>query len=125
MAEWFKAPVLKTGRGFAPSWVRIPLLPPDSTRFQWFRGGAPPLPPVLPRTATKENVMDDDAPVIMKCTRCPATTDLDPNNIRYKSECEFIHKHLAETPDHQATNIDCPYLGRDKRAAILELKRRK
>ena len=28
MAEWFKAPVLKTGRGSAPSWVRIPLLPP-------------------------------------------------------------------------------------------------
>jgi hypothetical protein len=28
VAEWFKAPVLKTGRGSAPSWVRIPPLPP-------------------------------------------------------------------------------------------------
>ena len=28
MAEWFKAPVLKTGMGASPSWVRIPLSPP-------------------------------------------------------------------------------------------------
>ena len=28
MAEWFKAPVLKTGRGETLSWVRIPPLPP-------------------------------------------------------------------------------------------------
>ena len=30
VAEWLKAPVLKTGRGSAPSWVRIPPLPPIS-----------------------------------------------------------------------------------------------
>ena len=30
VAEWFKAPVLKTGRGSAPSWVRIPPLPPHA-----------------------------------------------------------------------------------------------
>jgi hypothetical protein len=29
MAEWFKAPVLKTGVGATPPWVRIPLSPPD------------------------------------------------------------------------------------------------
>lgn len=28
MAEWSKAPVLKTGKGATPSWVRIPLHPP-------------------------------------------------------------------------------------------------
>ena len=28
VAEWFKAPVLKTGRGATLSWVRIPPLPP-------------------------------------------------------------------------------------------------
>ena len=28
MAEWFKAPVLKTGEGASPPWVRIPLSPP-------------------------------------------------------------------------------------------------
>src|SRR5690349_459166 len=28
MAEWFKAPVLKSGMGASPSWVRIPLSPP-------------------------------------------------------------------------------------------------
>jgi hypothetical protein len=28
VAEWFKAPVLKTGRGSRLSWVRIPPLPP-------------------------------------------------------------------------------------------------
>ena len=36
MAEWFKAPVLKTGRPARVSWVRIPPLPPyitDTTRF--------------------------------------------------------------------------------------------
>jgi hypothetical protein len=27
MAEWLKAPVLKTGMGASPSWVRIPLSP--------------------------------------------------------------------------------------------------
>src|SRR5699024_10426668 len=30
MAEWLKAPVLKTGVGSRPSWVRIPLSPPDT-----------------------------------------------------------------------------------------------
>src|SRR5262249_61094214 len=29
MAERFKAPVLKTGMGASPSWVRIPLSPPE------------------------------------------------------------------------------------------------
>ena len=29
MAEWFKAPVLKTGEGASPPWVRIPLSPPE------------------------------------------------------------------------------------------------
>ena len=28
MVEWFKAPVLKTGVGASPPWVRIPLPPP-------------------------------------------------------------------------------------------------
>ena len=28
VAEWFKAPVLKTGVGSRPPWVRIPPLPP-------------------------------------------------------------------------------------------------
>ena len=28
MAEWLKAPVLKTGKGATLSWVRIPVLPP-------------------------------------------------------------------------------------------------
>src|SRR5690242_2305016 len=28
VAEWFKAPVLKTGVGETPPWVRIPPLPP-------------------------------------------------------------------------------------------------
>jgi hypothetical protein len=28
VAEWFKAPVLKTGRGATLSWVRIPPRPP-------------------------------------------------------------------------------------------------
>src|SRR5690606_26681427 len=28
VAEWLKAPVLKTGKGLRPSWVRIPPLPP-------------------------------------------------------------------------------------------------
>jgi hypothetical protein len=28
VAEWFKAPVLKTGRPARVSWVRIPPLPP-------------------------------------------------------------------------------------------------
>jgi hypothetical protein len=28
VAEWFKAPVLKTGVGATPPWVRIPPLPP-------------------------------------------------------------------------------------------------
>ena len=31
MAERFKAPVLKTGVGASPPWVRIPLPPPDCT----------------------------------------------------------------------------------------------
>ena len=29
MVEWFKAPVLKTGVGASPPWVRIPLPPPQ------------------------------------------------------------------------------------------------
>lgn len=28
VAEWLKAPVLKTGEGATPPWVRIPPLPP-------------------------------------------------------------------------------------------------
>ena len=32
VAEWFKAPVLKTGRDESPSWVRIPPPPPASPR---------------------------------------------------------------------------------------------
>ncbi len=32
MAEWTMAPVLKTGVGLRPPWVRIPLPPPD---FLW------------------------------------------------------------------------------------------
>ncbi len=32
MAEWFKAPVLKTGVGASPPWVRIPLPPPVALR---------------------------------------------------------------------------------------------
>ena len=32
MAEWLKAPVLKTGMGASPSWVRIPLSPLSTTR---------------------------------------------------------------------------------------------
>src|SRR5690606_5410526 len=31
MAEWFKAPVLKTGVGASPPWVRIPLPPPPES----------------------------------------------------------------------------------------------
>tara|TARA_B100000161_G_scaffold248354_1_gene205149 strand:- start:250 stop:366 length:117 start_codon:yes stop_codon:yes gene_type:complete len=29
MAEWLKAPVLKTGKGATLSWVRIPVSPPS------------------------------------------------------------------------------------------------
>jgi hypothetical protein len=32
VAEWFKAPVLKTGRGSRLSWVRIPPLPPGKNK---------------------------------------------------------------------------------------------
>ena len=31
VAEWLKAPVLKTGRDESPSWVRIPPPPPRSS----------------------------------------------------------------------------------------------
>src|SRR5437016_12874489 len=31
VAEWLKAPVLKTGRGESPSWVRIPPHPPETS----------------------------------------------------------------------------------------------
>ena len=36
MAEWLKAPVLKTGSGLSRSWVRIPPPPPHS-RYRWSR----------------------------------------------------------------------------------------
>ena len=32
MAEWTMAPVLKTGVGASPPWVRIPLPPPENRR---------------------------------------------------------------------------------------------
>src|SRR6266567_3930466 len=40
VAEWLKAPVLKTGRGASPSWVRIPPHPPTPL----FRGVVIALP---------------------------------------------------------------------------------
>ena len=50
MAEWFKAPVLKTGVGSRPPWVRIPLPPPqvieglkdvnDGEVPEWLNGAA-------------------------------------------------------------------------------------
>ncbi len=45
MAERFKAPVLKTGEGESPPWVRIPLHPPFSPKLPelkihpWDTGG--------------------------------------------------------------------------------------
>jgi hypothetical protein len=49
MAERFKAPVLKTGMGASPSWVRIPLSPPIMTFFQWFIDVEPVGPLISPR----------------------------------------------------------------------------
>ena len=47
VAEWFKAPVLKTGRGATLSWVRIPPLPPLSIDLAqiFVRRGAEPARP--------------------------------------------------------------------------------
>ena len=36
VAEWLKAPVLKTGKGETPSWVRIPPHPPYDITFGEF-----------------------------------------------------------------------------------------
>ena len=36
MAEWLKAPVLKTGKGATLSWVRIPVSPPLQSKFSKF-----------------------------------------------------------------------------------------
>ena len=38
VAEWFKAPVLKTGRGSRLSWVRIPPLPPAMNKKPNIKG---------------------------------------------------------------------------------------
>ena len=40
VTEWLKVPVLKTGKGSRPSWVRIPPSPPNlkqrvAFQFQW------------------------------------------------------------------------------------------
>src|SRR5690606_10691692 len=37
VAEWFKAPVLKTGVGASPPWVRIPPLPPNTAECTLWR----------------------------------------------------------------------------------------
>lgn len=34
VAEWLKAPVLKTGKGATPSWVQIPPHPPHDSVFK-------------------------------------------------------------------------------------------
>jgi hypothetical protein len=38
VAEWFKAPVLKTGEGASLPWVRIPPRPPESRKNPYFTG---------------------------------------------------------------------------------------
>src|SRR3954463_6239770 len=40
VAEWFKAPVLKTGVGASLPWVRIPPSPPDAERTRMSRAAA-------------------------------------------------------------------------------------
>jgi hypothetical protein len=55
VAEWFKAPVLKTGVPARVPWVRIPPLPPGSAISRWFRYEAKRSGSVLGSTLGAQN----------------------------------------------------------------------